>query len=328
MKIKIFFITCATVLLGFACTPIEDRSLRDDFEKAGAPITAADLNAALSVTQPIANEDGKVEGDQYVVIHNSRPDVAGVWHYSTDAGEKTTLTDHDTIVYTSNGSFDIWFVAVSEFQAVTSKTFTVEVTNCFDNWDGLFTGAANKADKTASKTWEYWEGTNGTVHFNGMFDNWGFYPIQASQAADAATAAINLGKIHDGLNAWGATTKKATAGDYTFKMEYNGSVITVYKPDGSVHCAGKFSFSHDSPDITYQASAGAAGFAIGTLTTVCETTTHVLPGSETRWQTSGRPWWILYIDEDYMVIAYPAADYTSGDFWDHDCWYAFYKAKK
>jgi hypothetical protein len=316
------------MLLGFACTPIEDKTLREEFENAGTPVSEADLNAALSVTQPIPNEDGKVEGDQYVVIRNNRPQIAGVWHYITDAGEKTTLSDHDTIVYTSNGSFDIWFVAVSEFQEVASRKFTVNVTNCFDGWDGLFTGAVDKADRNASKIWEYWESANGTVHFNGMFDNWGFYPILASQAANADAALNNLGRIHDGLNAWGATAKKTTAGDYTFKMEYNGSKITVYNPDGSVRCEGSYSYSHDSPDYDYQVSVNATGYAIGTLTTFSETTTHVLPGSEMRWQTPGNPWWILYLDEDYLVIVYPAADYATGDFWDHDCWYAFYKAKK
>ena len=81
MKVKnilIGMLACMSALA--ACDPIEDESLRDDYQNAGTPITKEELQAAISVTQPYPNQEGVVEGDQYVVLKNSRPDVGGVWH--------------------------------------------------------------------------------------------------------------------------------------------------------------------------------------------------------------------------------------------------------
>ncbi len=69
------------ILFTYGCDPIEDMALREQFENAGAPISQAELDAALSVTQPIPNTDDKVEGDQYVVLKTVAPMLAvyGTW---------------------------------------------------------------------------------------------------------------------------------------------------------------------------------------------------------------------------------------------------------
>jgi hypothetical protein len=341
MKAKTF-ILLAALFAAFACDPIEDKSLRNDFENVGTPITKAELEAAISITQPLPNQDGVIAGDQYVVVKNSRPDIPGVWHYDTKMGEKTLLSDNDTIIYEANGTYNAYFVALSANQIVQTDPKTLTVTNVFDEWENIFTGAANKADKAAKKTWEFWEGTNGTVYFNGMFSNWQHYPIVASQivekqihdglAADepAAISAAdrNLRNIHNGLNAWGATTNKTAAGNYTMTFEYDGSKMITYNPDGSVQSTGNYAYSHESPDKTYAYSPAinsAGGYAAGTLIT-----TNNIPGSEAAWQAHPSPasWWIIYLDADYLVIALPAAAWQTGDFWDHDCFYVFYQAKQ
>jgi hypothetical protein len=340
MKTKAF-ILFAVALLTFACDAIEDQSLRKDFENTGKPLSQTELEALISISQPIPNQDGVIAGDQYVVVKNTRPDIPGVWHYDTKMGEKTLLSDNDTIIYEANGAFDIYFVALSANEIVKTTPKTITVTNVFDEWENLFTGAENKADKTAKKTWEFWEGTSGAVYFNGMFSNWQHYPIIASQivekqihdglspdeAAAAAAADRNLRNIHNGLNAWGGTTNKTTAGNYTMTFEYDGSKMTTYNPDGSVQTSGNYAYSHESPDKTFSynpALNSAGGYAPGTLIT-----TNNIPGSEAAWQahTSPTSWWIIYLDADYLVIALPAAAWQTGDFWDHDCFYVFYKAK-
>ena len=47
---------------------------------AGTPITKEALQADISITQPFPNQDGVVEGDQYIALKNSRPDIGGSWH--------------------------------------------------------------------------------------------------------------------------------------------------------------------------------------------------------------------------------------------------------
>lgn len=298
LKIYMFFLAAIAIV---ACDAIEDESLREDyFENVGEPISKADLQAAITVTQPIPNSDDKVEGDQYVVINNARPDVAGTWYIQTSTGIRNTNTDHDTIVYTANATYSIYFVARSAHQNVQTDPISVEVTNCFDIWDNYFTGAKDKADKTAKKVWEYWEGPAGLVYYNGMYANWKHFKIE---------------DIHQGKNAWGPITTKEQAGNYTMEFEYAGNKLTIYKPDGSVFKQGGYTYTHDNPDT------GVEGELI---------TTVPIMGSETSWTAVGdnNTFWLLMFDGDYMVVAHPVKDWATGDFWDHSSWYSFYKAKK
>ena len=66
----------ASAFIVTACDPIEDEDLRDKYvTDAGTPITKEALQAAISITQPFPNQDGVVEGDQYIALKNSRPDI-------------------------------------------------------------------------------------------------------------------------------------------------------------------------------------------------------------------------------------------------------------
>ena len=76
MKVtKILIAMLASAFIVTACDPIEDEDLRDKYvTDAGTPITKEALQAAISITQPFPNQDGVVEGDQYIALKNSRPD--------------------------------------------------------------------------------------------------------------------------------------------------------------------------------------------------------------------------------------------------------------
>ena len=82
MKVtKILIAMLASAFIVTACDPIEDEDLRDKYvTDAGTPITKEALQAAISITQPFPNQDGVVEGDQYIALKNSRPDIGGSWH--------------------------------------------------------------------------------------------------------------------------------------------------------------------------------------------------------------------------------------------------------
>lgn len=67
--IKIFMTLLTGAIIATACDPIEDEDLRDKyFTNPGTPITKAELQAAISVTQPIPNTDGAIEGDPNMFI--------------------------------------------------------------------------------------------------------------------------------------------------------------------------------------------------------------------------------------------------------------------
>ena len=168
-KIRKYWVLILGLLLIIACDPIDDDSLRNKhFDNKGEPISKKELQAMISVTQPIPNTDDDIKGDQYVVIKNAKPQIGGVWHIGTSIGTEVSTTDHDTIVYTSNGTYGICFEVMSAFQLVRTDTFYVSVSNCFDEWETILTGAQDKTDKAAKKTWEFWPGPSGLVYYNGM----------------------------------------------------------------------------------------------------------------------------------------------------------------
>lgn len=312
---KLYAILLMVALAWYACDPIEDESLREKYyENVGTPLTKAELEAVISVTQPIPNQDGVVAGDQYVVLKNNRPDIPGVWHIEWgDAESRNTKilgTDNDTLICESNDVFDIYFVGISANTVVRTDPVQVTVTNCFDPWQTLLTGAVDKADKTAKKTWEFWPGPGkNVVYYNGMYGNW---------LVDGTVKSI-----HDGLNSWdGGGTTLAAAGAWTMVFEYNGQKLTTYKPDGSVSGTGTYAFSHDIPT---GGSGTPENYIVGSLIT-----TTPLPGSTTSWEVLGdRPtYWLWQLDAEHICVVHPASTWAQGDFWDNYAWYGFYQVKE
>jgi len=293
--LKIYIVLLSTAFIGFACNPIEDESLRKKyFENAGAPISVEELNAALSVTQLIPNSDDKVEGDQYVVVDNKRSDIGGTWHVGTSTGEKIFGTDHDTIIYTSNGTFEIYYVGVSANQMVRSKSFMVEVTNCFDVYDQILSGAANKSDITAKKTWRLAEGNQ--VVYNGQYGNWKDTP-----------------DFGPGFNIWDDPGVPEDMHEQTVVFEFNGHRIVTYSGSGDVISEGNWAYTHENPD-------GVTGELI---------TSIPLPGQDISWNSfSGvtTPYWILRISDSELVLCFPSTYNKPPDEedWDIDAAYFFF----
>ncbi len=311
---KLYIILLMVAAVWMACDPIEEKSLREKyFENVGTPITKAELEAVISITQPIPNQEGVVEGDQYVVLKNSRPDIPGVWHIewgnANNRSSKTLGTDCDTLIFESNDVYDIYFVGISANTIIQTDPVQVTVTNCFDPWQTLLTGAKDKSDNTAKKTWEFWPSPNNkVVYFNGMYANW-------------LAGGVNM--IHEAFNNWdGGGTKLSVAGNYTMVFEYKGNKLTTYKPDGTILGEGTYAISHDVPT---GGSGKPQDYIVGTLTT-----TIPLPGSTTSWELLGdRPtYWLWLLDEEHMCVVHPASTWAQGDFWDSYAWYGFYQAKK
>ncbi|MDR0543424.1 MAG: hypothetical protein LBH19_14605 [Dysgonamonadaceae bacterium] len=297
MKTKLYIFTIVIVLFGItACDPIEDTDLRDEFAKTGTPITSAELTAALSVTQPISNSDDKVEGDQYVVVHNNRPDIPGTWFVQTATGVVQYHTDHDTIIYGSNNTYDIYFVGLSEKQAVRSETFTVTITNCFDEYMTFLSGAKDKADKTAKKTWKLLN--HPLAFYNGMYGAWKYYDMSPGQRNYQSGASV------------------LTTDDFGKYMvfEIAGSKLTIYDKTDAVLSSGGWGFTHDDRGEEID----------GEL--ICSTR---LIGTEKAWQTysgTSTPYYILSIDENNMILCLPGTYNRTGDDWDYNASYYFFTA--
>ena len=124
MKVtKILIAMLASAFIVTACDPIEDEDLRDKYvTDAGTPITKEALQAAISITQPFPNQDGVVEGDQYIALKNSRPDIGGSWHIEW-GGEgskqsKTLVTDNATVIMESNADYSIYYMGISANQII------------------------------------------------------------------------------------------------------------------------------------------------------------------------------------------------------------------
>lgn len=280
-----------TVLFTYGCDPIEDKSLREQFENPGAPISQAELDAALSVTQPIPNEDDKVEGDQYVVLKNNRPDIGGVWHLGWSTGEKIVASDDITVIYDANGEYEISYRGISANQIVTSKKFNISVTNCFDEYDFLLSGAKDKADKTAKKTWTFL-GVTGAL-YNGMYGNWKYYdPVP-------------------GQNTWG-TVDTGAIPEQTMVFEFEGNKMTTYLESGAVSQTGTWAFTHEEPE-------GVLGEL---FTTVPVIGTNI---SWSVWEGVSTPYWIVSISEGLLVLSFPQTynKPADADDWDFSATYFF-----
>lgn len=297
MKAKILIISFASLLVVCGCSPMEDKSLRDDFNKAGTPISQADLDAALSVTQPYPNLDDAVEGDQYVVLKNERPDIGGVWHVGWSTGIKTVISDNKTVIYDANGEFDIYFTGVSANQTVRSRTFHVSVTNCFDEYDTILSGAVDKADVTAQKTWKLVD--NEYAIHDGMNWGWQYYPMKELPVA----------------NMYKPPLATATELEKTLVLKFGGKVMEVHS-GGTVKYTGNWTYTHDVPQskvigefISSIPVLGVANYGSGLAQ-------HT--GTDS-------PYWIVDITKDNLVLCLPKERVPSGEWWNDHALYFFFK---
>jgi hypothetical protein len=293
MKAK-YYILMVAVLLIAACNPIEDQSLREDFENAGTPITQEDLDAAISITQPVEGQDYKV------VIRNSRTDVPGVWHVQTSIGMKTIGTDHDTIVYDKNKTYEIYYTGISAKQVVTSKTFSVSVNDLpVDIYETYLSGATQGNTAGAKKTWTF-QRAEKSVCYNGMLAAW--------QHTDPFTP---------GTNEWGPIDLTDDILDQTMTFEFDDSKFTTYDKNGAIMGEGQWSSTHNFNDNNK---------VVGELYT-----TIGIIGSTIRWQDFDgikTPYWIQRISEDEMVLILPGKYIIPEEPWDDDASYYFLKPKE
>lgn len=291
-NILIGMLACMSALA--ACDPIEDESLRDDYQNAGTPITKEELQAAISVTQPDPNDD------RIVHLQNSRPDVGGVWHAEWTTGEKIVGSENTTLVYEMNGTFDIWYVGLSANQIVTTDPITITVTDVYDEWDGLLTGAVDNQDKTASKTWTFREVMNtATTHE---------YEI----CWMGPHGAWRDGVAPENTNAYWAAHSLDEIGPQTMVFAYDGNTLTTYDADGNQLNAGTFGYTHGE----------AEGGELGTLITTCPLIGSQFDDGDP--QGDNNVFWILDISEDRLTLYKPMI-YSGAAPWDDSGWYVFYE---
>jgi hypothetical protein len=278
-----------------ACDPIEDMGDRDKYNKDGAKeITAQELTAALSVVQ-LPNTGGVV-GDQYVIVKNSRPDVGGVWQFTKGSSVTNYTTDNDTLVMGSNGEYSIKYIGIYGNKRVESNPLTINVTNVFDTYDNLLTGAVDKADKTAKKIWRYGTTNKGNATTNGAYGYWKY-----------------LDAYND--NTWWSPKSQASIYDESWmELAYDGMKLTIYNADGSIKRQGNFESSHDAPDDG----------VVGTFTTTCQ-----IMGEEYTDVTkhpNGYTYWILALDANNIAIAITEPGWGYVD-WDSSCGFVYYEAE-
>lgn len=281
---------CAVAMLGWACTPIEDQELRDKYvTNAGDPITVAELDAALEVSQPYPNQDGVIEGDQYIHLKNKRPEIGGTWH----VGSKSYLTDDKIVVAEANGVYDVWYSAVSNGKIVNSTPVQVTVTNVFDPMVGMLTSAQDKTDKTASKEW----GFRTDLSFVCDMAAHGWWKYYAPE--------------YDVSIGWWGITDFAAAGDQRMVFSADGNKLTTFDATGAVKNEGTFEVSHEQPED------GVLG--------LFKTTVPVIGSEFDESGISENNFYILTLTEQYMTI-YHAPASPPGD-WEDASWRVVYEAK-
>lgn len=287
---------CAVAMLGWACTPIEDQELRDKYvTNAGDPITVAELDAALEVSQPYPNTETAIEGDQYVHLKNKRPEIGGTWH----VGGKTYLTDDKIVVVEANGVYDVYYSAVSNGKIVNSTPIQITVTNVFDPWMGYLTSAKDKADMSATKEWGFRTDLSAIcdhcAHGWWKYGSAGYTPESFS-----------------GITWWGAVDF-ATAGDQRMVFAVDGNKMTTFDAEGVQMGEGKFEFTHDQPED------GVMG--------LFKTTTPTIGAEfDDNGQGDNNTFYILTLTEKYMTL-YQWESTTPGGDWGDCSWRVVYEAK-
>ena len=287
---------CAVAMLGWACTPIEDQELRDKYvTNAGDPITVAELDAALEVSQPYPNTETAIEGDQYVHLKNKRPEIGGTWH----VGGKTYLTDDKIVVVEANGVYDVYYSAVSNGKIVNSTPIQITVTNVFDPWMGYLTSAKDKADMSATKEWGFRTDLSAIcdhcAHGWWKYGSAGYTPESFS-----------------GITWWGAVDF-ATAGDQRMVFAVDGNKMTTFDAEGVQMGEGKFEFTHDQPED-------------GVLGLFKTTTPTIGAEFDDNGQGDDNTFYILTLTEKYMTL-YQWESTTPGGDWGDCSWRVVYEAK-
>ena len=206
MKVtKILIAMLASAFIVTACDPIEDEDLRDKYvTDAGTPITKEALQAAISITQPFPNQDGAVEGDQYIALKNEGSKQS-----------KTLVTDNATVIMESNADYSIYYMGISANQIIKTEPVVVTVTNVFDDWSTYFTGATDKSDKSAKKTWKFREVSWGSVCNMGAHGGWKY---------------TSAGYTPESNFAWWANVTAAEAGDQSMVFEFDGNKMKPMMP--------------------------------------------------------------------------------------------------
>lgn len=303
--------TFAAVLGLIACNPIEDQTLRDKYiTNAGAPMTSAELTSHLSVLQ-------NGETDDVISVACDDPSIGGVWHFQTAAGDAIIKSDKGSYTYTANGDFDVFMVAPSAGKLVESEHFKVTVSDVYDPWVGMLTGAKDKFDKGASKTW-------------------GFRPVTGAGADTddpsgyiCAMSAYGFWKWYAPTTvtgqAWWGQVNYATAGDQTMKFTYSGTKLETFSADGSLMNAGGFAVGHTPIDAS-PIQTGKGVPQMGTFTATCP-----IIGSEfdDYGQSGTTTFLLITLDENFMTLAhYPSlASCSAGLDWNDAVWISYYKAK-
>jgi hypothetical protein len=262
---------------------------------AGDPISVAELDAALEVSQPYPNQEGVEQGDQYIHLKNKRPEIGGTWH----VGSKSYLTDDKIIVAEANGVYDVWYSAVSNGKIVNSTPVQVTVTNVFDPWMGLFTGAESKADMTATKEWGFRSDLSAVCDM-------------CAHGWWKATSAGYTPESFSGVTWWNNITFDA-AGDQRMVFAVDGNKLTTFDAAGTQMNEGTFAFSHEQPEDLVQ----------GLLTTTCP-----IIGSEfdDNGQGDNNRFYILTLTDKYMTL-YQWESANPGEDWGDCSWRVVYEAK-
>ena len=313
MKKNTLVIAAFAALLGaFACTPIEDQMLRDKYiTNAGPVLTSDELTAHLKVEQ-------KGETNDVITVSNDDPRIGGVWHFTTATGEDILKTDSGTYTYTANGNFKVYMVApAGQGKLVKSKEFEVKVSDVYDPWVGLLTGAKDKFDKSATKVWGFRssdgaDGTdlngdpNGTILGMSAYGFWKWYPYSQTSG-----------------QAWWGVVTFGQAGDQTMKFYYTDAVLETFDAAGNKTNTGNFAVGHTPVDnAPIQTPKGVS--QMGTFSA-----TVPVIGSEYDDYGATTTYMLIYLDDTYMCIAhYPDMSACSAGLdWNDAVWICNYKAK-
>lgn len=288
----------AAAIMLSSCDAYESDSLRDKYVKnAGTPVTSEELSSYLHVDQPFPNVDGKVEGDQVVTLKNDKPELGGVWHIGTSIGETILKSDDCSYTYESNGEFEIYYVAISCGSIVESKHFPVKVTNVFDPWVGYLTGAKDKSDVNASKTWVWREVSWGSVCNMGAHGGWKY---------------TYAGYTPESNFMWWANVKMSdVTAEEKMVFEYDGNKMTTYGPDGSVVATGTFAFNKTIPED------GVLGQLVTTAPTI---------GAryDETGQDNDNSFYLLTFTDKYITIYHNG--WGGSKDWEDSGWYAYFQA--
>ena len=114
-------------------------------------------------------------------------------------------------------------MGISANQIIKTDPVVVTVTNVFDDWSTYFTGATDKSDKSAKKTWKFREVSWGSVCNMGAHGGWKY---------------TSAGYTPESNFAWWANVTAAEAGDQSMVFEFDGNKIKTYELITSIPTIG------------------------------------------------------------------------------------------